>query len=454
MNKTISIIILGAGKGTRMKSKISKVLHKIANLSMIEHIILQSKKLHPNEINIVISEEMGLKTRQDLGKKYDNLNFTIQKERLGTGHAVKMAVENSKKESDIYLVLYGDTPFIEEETLKNIIKNSKENDVSVLAFEPKNPLTYGRLVTCGTSLEKIVEFKDANEEEKKINLCNSGVMAINGAKIKNLLSQINNKNASKEFYLTDIIAIAKNNNLECSFIKCDENEVLGVNSKTELSEAEKIFQNKKRKEMMENGVTLINPDSVYFSYDTKVSNDVVIFPNVVFGLDVNIDSDCQIKSFCHIEGAKISKNSIIGPFARIRPGSNLSEDVKIGNFVEVKKSNISKGVKINHLSYIGDTNIGKNSNIGAGTITCNYDGYNKFNTNIGKDVFIGSNSSLVAPIDIADDSMVGAGSVITKNMNKNDLAVSRAKQVNIKNGSLNFREAAKCKKDNKDNSTN
>jgi bifunctional UDP-N-acetylglucosamine pyrophosphorylase/glucosamine-1-phosphate N-acetyltransferase len=446
MNQKISIIILGAGKGTRMKSKISKVLHKIANLSMIEHVILGSKKLNPDEINIVISEEMGDKVKKDLQQKYQNLHFTIQKERLGTGHAVKIAMENSQSQSDIYLILYGDTPFIESQTLENIIENSKENDVSVLSFKADNPASYGRLVTNGKNLEKIVEFKDASKEEKDINLCNSGVMAINGAKINDLLAKIDDQNASEEFYLTDIVAIAKKENLKCSFIKCSEDEVLGVNSKLQLSEAEKVFQDKMRQKMMLEGVTLIDPNSVYFSYDTKIANDVVIEPNVVFGPNVTIAPDCQIKAFSHIEGAKIAKNAIIGPFARIRPGAILDENVKIGNFVEVKKSNISMGVKINHLSYIGDANIGQNSNIGAGTITCNYDGYNKFTTNIGSDVFIGSNSALVAPIKIDDQAMVGAGSVITKDIAKGDLAVSRSKQISIIKGSLDFRKMAQSKK--------
>lgn len=446
MNQKISIIILGAGKGTRMKSKISKVLHQIANLSMIEHVILGSQKLNPYEINIVISEEMADEVKEDLQQKYQNLHFTIQKDRLGTGHAVQIAMENSKSKSDIYLVLYGDTPFIETRTLENIIENSKKNDISVLSFESDNPASYGRLVTNGNILEKIVEFKDASQLEKEISLCNSGVMAINGAKINDLLSKIDNKNASKEFYLTDIVAIAKKEDLKCSFIKCSEDEVLGVNSKLQLADAEKIFQDKMRQRIMLQGVTLIDPNSVYFSYDTKISNDVVIEPNVVFGPNVIIESGCHIKAFSHIEGAKIAKNAVIGPFARIRPGAILDENVKIGNFVEVKKSNISKGVKINHLSYIGDANIGQNSNIGAGTITCNYDGYNKFITNIGSDVFIGSNSSLVAPVKIDDQSMVGAGSVITKDVAKGDLSVSRSKQIAIIKGSLDFRKIAQSKK--------
>jgi bifunctional UDP-N-acetylglucosamine pyrophosphorylase/glucosamine-1-phosphate N-acetyltransferase len=446
MNQKISIIILGAGKGTRMKSKISKVLHQIANLSMIEHVILGSQKLNPYEINIVISEEMADEVKEDLQQKYQNLHFTIQKDRLGTGHAVQIAMENSKSKSDIYLVLYGDTPFIETRTLENIIENSKKNDISVLSFESDDPSSYGRLVTNGNILEKIVEFKDASQLEKEISLCNSGVMAINGAKINDLLSKIDNKNASKEFYLTDIVAIAKKEDLKCSFIKCSEDEVLGVNSKLQLADAEKIFQDKMRQRVMLQGVTLIDPNSVYFSYDTKISNDVVIEPNVVFGPNVIIESDCHIKAFSHIEGAKIAKNAVIGPFARIRPGAILDENVKIGNFVEVKKSNISKGVKINHLSYIGDANIGQNSNIGAGTITCNYDGYNKFITNIGSDVFIGSNSSLVAPVKIDDQSMVGAGSVITKDVAKGDLSVSRSKQIAIIKGSLDFRKIAQSKK--------
>jgi bifunctional UDP-N-acetylglucosamine pyrophosphorylase/glucosamine-1-phosphate N-acetyltransferase len=439
MSQKISVIILGAGKGTRMKSNKSKVLHQVGYLPMIEHVIHGALDLNPNEINIVISQEMGDIVKNDLQEKYHNLHFTIQGERLGTGHAVKLAMENSKIDPNICLVLYGDTPFIEKSTLRDIIDNSKQNDVSVLAFDAKDPGSYGRLLTDGSKLEKIVEFKDASEKEKKITLCNSGVMAIKGNQVNNLLSQIGNNNASKEFYLTDIVAIAKRNNLSCSLIKCKEDEVLGVNSKSQLADAEKIFQDKMRSKMMAGGVTLIDPNSVYFAFDTKIANDVIIHPNVVFGPNVEIDSFVEIKSFSHIEGAKISKNSIIGPFARIRPGTNLGEGVKIGNFVEIKKGKISKGTKINHLSYIGDANIGENSNIGAGTITCNYDGYNKFTTNIGCNVFIGSNSALIAPLNIDDNSMVGAGSVITKDIEKGDLAIARGKQSFIKEGGVKFR---------------
>jgi len=443
MTQKISIIILGAGKGTRMKSNKSKVLHKIAGLSMIEHVISGALNLNPNELSIVISDEMGVDVQRDLKNKYNNLYFTIQKDRLGTGHAVRVAIENSKVNSDTCLILYGDTPFIEKETLRNIIDDSRESDVSVLAFESEDPSSYGRLIVDGQKLEKIVEFKDANKKQREVKLCNSGVMAINGSKINNLLARINNNNASKEFYLTDIVAIAKMEGLKCSFIKCNEDEVLGINSRLQLAEAEKIFQDKKRQEMMNNGVTLVDPNSVHFSFDTKIENDVVIHPNVVFGAGVEIDSGTEVKSFSHIEGAKIAKNTIIGPFARIRPGVELGENVKIGNFVEIKKSKIANGAKINHLSYIGDTNVGSESNIGAGTITCNYNGYNKFQTNIGSNVFIGSNSALVAPVNISDNAMIAAGSVITKDVPEGSLAISRSKQTLIKGGSLTFKNKAK-----------
>lgn len=436
----ISVIILAAGNGTRMQSNLPKVLHKIAGRSMLENVIANANKLQPTEINIVISEEFDDKLQKNIQNKYQNIIFTLQKERLGTGHAVKTAISNSKITSNIVLVLYGDTPFVATKTMEKIIANCQENTACVLGFEAKNPGSYGRLVTNNSSLEKIVEFKDANEQEKEINLCNSGVMAILGNKINNLLAKIDNNNASNEFYLTDIIAIAKNQNLNCSFIKCEEDEVLGVNSKIELAKAEKIMQDQIREKMLANGVTMTDPNSVYFSYDTKISNDVIIHPNVVFGCHVEISSGVEIKSFSHIEGAKIAKNSIIGPFARLRPGANLHENVKIGNFVEIKKANIAKNSKINHLSYIGDAKIGENSNIGAGTITCNYDGYNKFITNIGSDVFIGSNSALIAPVNIADNSMIGAGSVISKDVAKGDLAISRSKQISIKDGSTKFRK--------------
>jgi bifunctional UDP-N-acetylglucosamine pyrophosphorylase/glucosamine-1-phosphate N-acetyltransferase len=316
-----------------------------------------------------------------------------------------------------------------------------------LGFDDEKENAYGRLsINDYGHLEKIVEFKDANEIEKKIALCNSGVIAVDGDALPHLLSQIKNDNSVQEFYLTDIVAIANKQGLKCTFIKTNIEEVLGVNSRIELATIEKIKQKQIRQKMMENGVTLISPKTVHFNFDTEIAQDVIIHPHVVFGSAVNIAHNVEIKSFCHIEGAKIQKNAVIGPFARIRPQTEIHENVHIGNFVEIKKSQISKNSKINHLSYIGDSEVGENTNIGAGTITCNYDGFNKFKTKIGDDVFIGSNSALVAPVEIKNGAIIGAGSVITKNVEINDLAVSRASQSNISNGAEKFRKSKSSKK--------
>lgn len=440
MTDSLSIIILAAGKGTRMKSDLPKVMHKVANREMLNLVIDEAKTLNPQNITIVISSEMTkfkpqtLKTHSEV-----TINFVEQKKRLGTGHAVSTALKNISNLGQKLLILYGDTPLVSQNSLKQMIEKITNSSLCILGFDDFSKNSYGRLVVDNQgNLEKIVEFKDATKEEKSISLCNSGVIAVDGTKISDLLSKIDDNNASKEFYLTDIVAIAKNSNLNCSFIKTNIDEVLGANSRSDLAQLEQIKQQQLRQKMMALGVTLIDPKTVYFSYDTDIANDVIIEPNVYFGSQVKIGKDVTIKSFSHIEGATINNNSTIGPFARIRPNTNIASDVKIGNFVEVKKSQINEGAKISHLSYIGDSEIGQETNIGAGTITCNYDGYNKFKTKIGKNVFIGSNSALVAPIDIADGAVIGAGSTITKNVEADDLAVSRAKQINLTKGGANF----------------
>lgn len=440
MTQDLSIIILAAGRGTRMKSNLPKVMHKVANREMLNMVIDEAKSLNPKNVTIVISDEMtGVEDLVTKSHPEIAISFAIQKERLGTGHAVSCALENITDIGQKVLVLYGDTPLIEKETLRKMQNKLDDFALAILGFENFAQNAYGRLVINGDRLEKIVEFKDANEEEKTISLCNSGVIAISGDKITELLAQIDNKNAAGEFYLTDIVKIANENGLNSSFIITNEEEVLGVNSRLELARVEKIKQRKIAQKMMENGVTLLDPESIYFSFDSEISNDVIIHPNVFFGPKVKIASNVEIKSFSHIEGAQIAQNAVIGPFARLRPGSKLDENVKIGNFVEVKNSQIGQKSKINHLSYIGDCDLGKNSNIGAGTITCNYDGYNKFKTNIGDDVFIGSNSSLIAPLNIENGALVAAGSVITKNISQDDLAVARAKQINLEKGGEKFR---------------
>jgi len=443
-----SIIILAAGKGTRMKSDLPKVMHKVAGREMLNMVIDEAKKLNPQNITIVVSQEMKPFEKEILDNhKNHKISFVLQKERKGTAHAVQTALNNLKNLGKKTLILYGDTPLVEGNTLQKMLEKLNDFSISVLSFEDEKQNSYGRLVLDSSGhLKKIVEFKDANEEEKKILLCNSGVMAVDGEQIKNLLSKVTNDNEAKEFYLTDIIEIAEKLGLKKSFIKTQIEEVLGVNSKIELAEIERIKQNKIRKKMMESGVTMLDPSSVYFSFDTEIANDSIIHQNVVFGKNVSIEKNVEIKSFCHIEGAEISSGSVIGPFARIRPETKIEKDVKVGNFVEIKKSILRSKSKVNHLSYIGDSDVGEEVNIGAGTITCNYNGYEKSKTKIGKKVFIGSNSSLIAPITIGDGAIIAAGSTLTENVLQNDLAIARSQQKNIKNGGKNFHQKKSNKK--------
>lgn len=440
MTKNISIIILAAGKGTRMKSELPKVMHKVAGREMLNMVIDTAKKSNPKNISIVISEEMErfkekiIQTHPEI-----KISFVIQKERKGTAHAVQTGLSALDKIAEKVVILYGDTPLISSQIIEKMIEKINKSALCVLGFHCFEENGYGRLVIDQEGhLARIVERKDSNDEEKKITLCNSGVVAVKGEQIESLLQQVKNENAAGEFYLTDIVGIANNNSLKSSFIETKEEEVLGVNSRVELAKVETIKQNQIRKEMMESGVTLLDPNSVYFSFDTQIAAETIIHPQVFFGQNVEIASNVEIRSFSHIEGAKIGAKSVIGPFARIRPETEIGEEVRIGNFVEVKKSKIKKGAKVNHLSYVGDSYVDELANIGAGTVTCNYDGYNKFKTRIGKNVFIGSNSSLVAPVEIADGAVVGAGSVITEDVLKDELAIARSKQTNISDGGKSY----------------
>ena len=447
----ISIIILAAGKGTRMKSDLPKVMHKVAGREMLNMVIDCAKELNPHDVTVVISDEM-VQFEEKIRQNHPQLkiNFTVQKERRGTGHAVSCAARENQKIGEKVLVLYGDTPLIEAQTLQKMLDKLDEFSLCVLGFEDEEENSYGRLVVDSKGhLKKIVEFKDADSEERKIALCNSGVMAIDGKKIHQLLAQIKDNNAAGEFYLTDIVGIAGEMGLKRGFLKTEITEVLGVNSRVELAEIEEIKQDQMRVNFMESGVTLLDPFSVYFSFDTKIESDVVIHPQVFFGPKVMIAKNVEIKSFTHIEGAQIDASAVIGPFARIRPETKIDENVRIGNFVEVKKSHLKKCAKINHLSYIGDAEIGAEANIGAGTITCNYDGFNKSKTKIGDGVFVGSNSALVAPVEIGDGALIAAGSVITKDVAADDLAFARAKQTVIAQGAKKFRETKSKAKPNK-----
>lgn len=421
----VNFIILGAGKGTRMKSILPKVLHKIASFSLIEIVISLTKGFNGSNTVVVTSEE-----NNEIIKNYD-VSTVIQKQRLGTGHAVKEALnllQNNKRT----FILYGDTPLIKSETLKKM--EQEEADLVVLGFEGELEEKYGRLIAYDTNyVKKIVEFKDLAKKEKKITLFNSGVFLIKTDILLSLIPKIQNNNKSKEYYLTDIIELAFNNGYKSKFILCDKTEVIGVNTKQDLSNCELILQNRLRNFHMNNGVTLLNPASTFFSFDTKIESDVTIEPNVFFGENVVIDKFCHIKAFSYLEGCFLKEGVCVGPFARVRPHSTLGKFSKIGNFVEVKNSQLANDVKAGHLSYIGDAEIAENCNIGAGTVFCNYDGKAKNKTIVKNNAFIGSNSSLIAPLIIEENTTIGAGSVINSTVKKNSLALARSKQVNINN---------------------
>lgn len=437
---SLSILILAAGKGSRMKSDLPKVMHKVAGREMLNMVLDTAHNLHPEEIIIVASDDLiAVEDKIFSEHKKDKITFALQKERRGTADAVKIGLKQLKKIPEKILILYGDTPLIEEATLNEMLKKLENNALCVLGFDCFEANAYGRLIVdVNGNLEKIVEFKDASAKEKEVSLCNSGVVGVEGKEIEKLLNQVKNDNSQGEFYLTDIVGIACNKGLQVSYIRTIQDEVLGVNSRMELAKIEKIKQQQLRKKHLDNGVTLLDPMTVHFSYDTKISHDTIIHQNIVFGKNVEIEKNVEIKSFSHIEGAKIKEGAVVGPFARLRPGSVISEDARIGNFVEVKKSLIKKGAKVNHLSYIGDSEIGVEANIGAGVITCNYDGYNKFETKIGDGVFVGSNTALIAPVTIESGAVIGAGSVIAQDVEKDMLSLTRPSQANIKDGGKKY----------------
>ena len=433
---TLSVIILAAGKGTRMNSEKLKVFHEVGNYPLIFHVLDTVSKLKPEKCFVVISPEMEEK-KSEISKKFGFVEFSVQKNQLGTADAVKSVRElKSNNKSDTTIILYADTPLIELQTLKKIIKlvQEKKSDLSILSMKPENPKQYGRLkITGKNSVLKIIEDSEASIEEKKIKICNSGVMAINTGLLIENLEKIKNNNSKKEFYLTDLVEIFNEIKRKVSHFECDFYETMGINNRNDLQEVDNFFQEKIKKDAIDKGVTFLDKKSVYMSYDTKIGNDSVIFPNVYFGKNVEIQKNVSIKSFCHFEDVTIKKDCEIGPFARIRGETIIEKDVKVGNFVEIKKSRINKKTKIAHLSYIGDAVVGYNTNIGAGTITCNYDGFDKHQTIIGNNCFIGSNSSLIAPIEINENSIVGAGTVLKSNIASHTTVFRKSELIKKKN---------------------
>ena len=442
----VSVIILAAGQGSRMKSALPKVLHPIAGKALVQHVIDTAYQLNANKIIGVYGHggDIVPKTIND-----EKVKWVVQAEQLGTGHAVDQAMPEVN-DADIALVLYGDVPLTKTETLLELIKLA-ETDFALLTVHLDDPAGYGRIVRNDNGdVERIVEHKDSNEVEKLISEINTGILAVNAGKLRSWLKQLDNSNAQGEYYLTDVIAMAVNDGMTVKTVNPqNEEEVLGVNSRTQLAELEGFYQLSNAERLMEQGVTVIDPTrldirgTVTVGRDVTLEINVILEGNVVIGDNVSIGANCVIKDttiesgvvmlpMCCVEQAIIGANSKVGPFARIRPGTKLASETHVGNFVEIKNSNIDKGSKINHLSYVGDTDMGENVNIGAGTITCNYDGANKYRTEIGDNVFIGSDTQLVAPIKIGDGATIGAGSTITKDTPENELTLTRAKQTSIK----------------------
>lgn len=421
----IAIIVLAAGKGTRMKSDFPKVLHRAAGRSLLGHVLHAARSLTPQEVVVVVGPAME-PVCEEARRLFPEVKTALQMERLGTGHAVSMARPLLEAFSGTVLILYGDVPLISAQTLE-ALSTLAAGGMAVLGFESAKPHGYGRLLqdTAGNVMS-IREELDASPEERAITLCNSGIIAIASGLLWSLLPKLKNANAKNEFYLTDLVELAVTAGTPCRLAQCEEGEVAGVNDRVQLAAIEATLQRAYRRRHMLNGATLAAPETVFFSADTVIGQDVVIEPHVVFGPGVVIGSGVEVLAFSHIEGAKIESGARIGPFARLRPGAEIGQDAHIGNFVEVKKSTIGKGAKANHLTYIGDARVGAGTNIGAGTITCNYDGFEKHRTEIGEGVFVGSNTALVAPVVVGDGASIAAGSVVTRNVPADALAISRA----------------------------
>ncbi|PRY91205.1 bifunctional UDP-N-acetylglucosamine diphosphorylase/glucosamine-1-phosphate N-acetyltransferase GlmU [Donghicola tyrosinivorans] len=424
-----ALIVLAAGQGTRMNSDLPKVLHKVASAPLMVHALKSGASLAP-ERQIVVAGHGAAEVTKAAQDWDEEIKVVLQEEQLGTAHAVaqaRPALDGFKGDA---IILYGDTPFIRPETLEAMVEARRTHDVVVLGFEAADPGRYGRLVMNGDKLERIVEFKDASEAERAITLCNSGVVCADADVLFDLIEKVGNDNASGEYYLTDIVGLAWDTGRSATAVTCTEAETMGVNTRAQLAEAEAEFQSTMRAEALENGVTLTAPETVFFAHDTIVGRETIIEPNVVFGPDVTVESGAVIRAFSHLEGCHVSRGAIIGPYARLRPGAEIGEEAHIGNFVEVKNAQIHEGAKANHLTYIGDATVGKGTNIGAGTITCNYDGFFKHHTEIGERAFIGSSTMLVAPVRVGNGAMTGSGSVITKDVEDGALALGRAAQVN------------------------
>lgn len=440
-----AVVVLAAGHGTRMNSRVPKVLHPLAGRPMIRHLMSTLEALEPERQVVVIGPEM-----QAVAEAVAPHPTALQSERLGTGHAVIAARDALAGFDGDVLIVFGDTPLLSAATLSRMFdvrRSPAAPAVVVLGFCPADPGDYGRLVVDdGGALEAVVEAADATSEQRAIGLCNSGVMAVDGSRLFGWLDRLSNANSKGEYYLTDVVALARSDGLPCAFVEGPEDELLGVNSREDLAVAEHLVQNQLRAKAMAAGATLIDPQSVHFSYDTVLGRDVVIEPFVVFAPGVCIGDDVYIRGFCHMLGASIESGAEVGPFARLRPGASIGPGAHIGNFVEIKNARVEHGAKVNHLTYIGDARIGAGANVGAGTITCNYDGFFKQHTEIGAGAFIGSNTSLIAPVRVGDGAIIGAGTVVTCDVPDDALALTRVPHAVKPTWARTFRERRRAEK--------
>ncbi len=438
IGERIAVVVLAAGKGTRMRSRLPKVMHAIAGRPMIAQVVETAAALEPAMGVVVVGPDMEV-----VGAAAAPFDIVLQPTQRGTGDAVICARDQLDGFAGDVLVVYGDTPLITADTLAALVAARRGNGghaLAVLGFRPADPAEYGRLVTTDDgALEAIVEYKDADAETRALGLCNAGAMAIDGSLLFSLLDQLDDNNAKGELYLTDLVKLARAAGRRCTVAEADPVEVAGINTRAQLAEAEAAMQIRLRRRAMQNGVTLVDPTTVWLAYDTQLGTDVIVGPHVFFGPGVSIGDDVEILPFCHLEQARVAARARIGPYARLRPGANIGDGARIGNFVEVKAATVEPGAKVNHLTYIGDARVGAHANVGAGTITCNYDGFRKSHTDIGVGAFIGSNSALIAPVAVGDGAIVGAGSVITHDVPKDGLSIARGDQSNIAGGAERWR---------------
>jgi len=425
----LALIVLAAGQGTRMNSDLPKVLHRLAGVELVLHALRAGAMLEP-ALRVVVAGHGAEAVAAVVREEDPDIRIAVQPERRGTADAVARCAGTLEGFEGDALVLYGDTPFVRPETLEAMRAARSKHDLVLLGFRAADPGRYGRLILGDGRLERIVEYKDASAAERSVDLCNSGVLIADAETLLRLVASVGCDNAAGEYYLTDVIGLARSEGLSAGLVFCDEAETLGINSRAELAAAEAAFQARRRAEAIEDGVTLIGPETVFFAQDTYIGRDAVVGPNVVFGPGVTVETGAEILAFCHLEGCHVSRGARVGPFARLRPGTELAEDTRVGNFVEIKNAIIDEGAKVNHLSYIGDAHVGEAANIGAGTVTCNYDGVSKHRTEIGARAFIGSDTMLVAPVRVGIEAMTGSGSVITEDVPDGALALARVPQEN------------------------